>query len=177
MVTRGADNLPVPHWFAVYTTARHEKRVEEHLRWREVESFLPLYRALHRWQNRCKVQVELPLFPNYIFVRIAALERVKVLAVPGVLSIVSSGSKPVPLPDAEVESLRAGQHLRKMEPHPYLVVGNRVRIHKGPMTGVEGILLRKKSGFRVVLSLDLIQRSVAVEVDADEVESLTTPNA
>ncbi len=176
-ITCPFGDVHIPHWFAVYTTARHEKRVEEHLRWCEVESFLPLYRTTRRWQNRCKVQLDLPLFPNYIFVRIPAVERIKILGVPGVLSIVGAGSKPIPLPEMEIEVLRAARNVRRIEPHPYLVVGNRARIRSGPMAGVEGVLIRKKSGFRVVLSLDLIMRSVAVEVDADELEPLATPNA
>ena len=159
-------------WFAAYTSSRHEKRVAEHLAMRDVEVFLPLYAAMHRWNNGCKVKVELPLFPGYIFVRIQRQERVRVLEAPGVLSLVGRGSVPSSLPDLEIEALRASLHLRKLEPHPYLVVGERVRIKYGPAAGIEGVLLRKKNNFRVVLTLTNVMRSVAVEVDADEVEPL-----
>ena len=114
--------------------------------------------------------LELPLFPAYVFVRIAREARGAVLGMPGVLSIVGSAREPWPLPDFEIEALRSGLLERKIEPHPYLVVGERVRIKAGVMAGVEGILVRKKNDFRVVLSLDVIMRSVAVEVDADDVE-------
>jgi transcription antitermination factor NusG len=157
-------------WYAVYTTPRHEKRVREHLEMRQIESFLPLYRSLRQWNNGCKVTVELPVFPNYIFVRIAPESRVRVLELPGVLSLVGSGREPTPLPEFEIESLRTALHERVFEPHPYLVVGERVRIRSGALAGMEGVLLRKKSCWRVVLALDLIMKSVAVEVDAHELE-------
>jgi transcription antitermination factor NusG len=163
-----------PQWLAAYTTARHEKTVAGHLALRQIESFLPLYRTVRRWKNGCNMQLELPLFPSYIFVRINPRERVRVLGVPGVLWIVSAGDKPLPLAEAEVEALRSGIHLARCEPHPYLVIGERVRIKTGALSGMEGVLLRKKGVLRVVLSLELIMQSVAVEVDAGDVEAVRT---
>jgi transcription antitermination factor NusG len=165
-----------PQWFAAYTTSRHEKAVSHHLAIRDIESFLPLYRAKRLWKNGCKVNVELPLFSSYVFVRMDSRERVRVLSAPGVLSIVSVAGKPVPLPEADIEALRSGIHLSQCEPHPYLVVGERARIKSGSLAGMEGVLLRKKGSFRVVLSLDLIMQSVAVEVDADHIESIRPIN-
>lgn len=159
-----------PHWYAVRTSSRHEKRVQEYLQYRDIECFLPLHRTIHRWRNGCKVQVELPLFPNYLFVKTDPRFRVRVLEVPGTVSFVGSGSELWPLPTFEIESLRSSLHLRKFEPHDYLVVGQRVRIKAGPLDGLAGILVRKCNGLRVVLSLDLIRQSVAVEVDADDLE-------
>lgn len=161
-------------WYATYTSSRHEKRVALHFAEREIEAFLPLYAARHRWKNRCEVTVELPLFPNYVFVRMTARERVRILAVPGVLAVVGTGKIPAPLPDFEIETLRSSVGRRRIEPHPYLVVGERVRIKAGPMTGMEGVLVRKKSNLRVVLALDVIMRSVAVEVDAEDLEPVRT---
>jgi transcription antitermination factor NusG len=161
-------------WFAVYTSSRHEKRVALHFAEREIEAFLPLYATRHRWRNRCEVTVELPLFPNYVFVRMAARERARILEVPGVLALVGAGKISAPLPDFEIETLRSGMGQRRIEPHPYLVIGERVRITAGPMTGMEGVLVRKKNNFRVVLALDVIMRSVAVEVDAEDVEPVRT---
>jgi transcription antitermination factor NusG len=158
------------NWFAAYTNSHHEKRVASHFGERKIESFLPLYSALHRWKNRCEVGLDLPLFPNYVFVHIDPRERVRVLEVPGVLSLVGFGRTLAPLRDFEIEALRSCAGQRKIEPHPYLVVGERVRITAGPMTGMEGVLLRKKSNFRVVLALDVIMQCVAVEVDADDLE-------
>jgi len=162
-----------PGWFAVFTTSHHEKRVLQHLRERQIESFLPLYRTVRRRTNRCKVALELPLFPNYLFVQIERSQRARVLAVPGILSIVGTGREPAPLPDFEVEALRSGLQLRKIEPHPYLTVGERARIKAGALAGLEGVLLRKKNDLRVVLTLDQIMRSVAVEVDADDLEPVS----
>ena len=157
-------------WFAVYTNSRHEKCVAKHFDQRQIESFLPLYQKLHHWRKRNRVRLDLPLFPNYVFVHIAPQQRTSALAVPGVLGMVGRGRIASALPDAEIESLRIGLQLRKLEPHPYLVAGERVRIKAGSMEGMEGILLRKKNELRVVLTLELIKRSVAVEVDTQDVE-------
>jgi transcription antitermination factor NusG len=157
-------------WFAVYTNSRHEKCVARHLTERQIKNFLPLYRKVHRWTKRSSISLELPLFPNYVFVHISPPQRNVVLGVPGVIALVGSGHAPSALPDAEIESLRTAMERNKFEPHPYLVAGERVRIRAGSMEGMEGILVRKKNELRVVLTLDLIQRSVAVEVDADDVE-------
>ncbi len=157
-------------WFAVYTTPRHEKAVARHLEFRRIESFLPLYMEMHRWKNGCRVNVQQPLFPGYVFARIGRSGSTHVLSVPGVLLIVGSGREPLPLPDFEVEALRSGLHLRKFEPHPYLIVGEKARIKSGSLAGMVGVLARKKNNLRVVLTLELIRRSVAVEVDADELE-------
>jgi len=157
-------------WFAAYVNSHHEKCVGLHFAERQIESFLPLYATRRRWRNRCAMDLELPLFPNYVFVRIASRERVRVLEVPGVVSLVGFGRVLAPLPDFEIEALRSGLGLRKIEPHPYLVIGERVRIKAGPMMGLEGVLVRKKNNFRVVLALDAIMRCVAVEVDADDLE-------
>ena len=158
------------NWFAAYTSSHHEKRVASYFADRQIESFLPLYAMRHRWKNRCEMNLELPLFPNYVFVRIDPRERACVLEVPGVVSLVGFGRTLAPLSDFEIEALRSGLGQRKIEPHPYLVIGERVRIKCGPMAGMQGVLVRRKSNFRVVLALDVIMRCVAVEVDADDLE-------
>jgi transcription antitermination factor NusG len=157
-------------WFAVYTTCRHEKRVAHHLVQRDIEHFLPIYRTQHKWKDGSRVMVDLPLFPGYVFVRIDARKRVGVLEVPGVISMIGTGSRPAALPDFEVEALRAGLDPMRAEPHPLLTVGQRVRIKSGALAGVEGIVIRKKSGFRVVLTLSLLMQSIAIEVNGDDVE-------
>jgi transcription antitermination factor NusG len=157
------------HWYAAYTCAQHEKRVAAELGMREVEHFLPLYSSLRRWKDR-RVQLEFPLFPGYVFVRLALCDRLQVLQIPSVVRLVGFGGLPTALPDEEIGILRKGlcQGVRA-EPHPFLTVGRRVRITAGPFAGLEGMLKRKKSILRVVVSLDLIQRSVAVDVDATDV--------
>jgi len=163
------------HWYAAYTLSHHEKRVAALLTGREIESFVPLYRAVHRWRNRCAKNLELPLFRNYVFVRIDARAQIQVLKVPGVLWLVGFGGALAVLPDSQMEVLRAGIGERRLEPHPYLVVGERVRITRGAMSGLEGVLIRKKNYFRVVLSLEVLRQSVAVEVDAVDVEAAPRP--
>jgi len=169
-LTGAEDSAPV--WLAAYTTPRHEKAVARHFEVRNVEHFLPLYRVVRRWKNGCTVPVEFPLFPSYLFVRTGRNISSQLLEVPGLLAFVSLGRTAVPIPDAEIDLLRKQLPLRKIEPHPYLAVGTKVKIASGPLAGACGILLRKKSGLRVVLSVDLIQQSVAVEVDANEIEPL-----
>jgi len=139
---------------------------------RSIESFLPLYETVHRWKNGCRVRVELPLFPGYLFVRIDPAERFKALSLPGAVSIVGSGSGPWPLPDSEIVSLRATLQSRKFEPHPYLAVGQKVRIKSGPLADLTGFLVRQSGGYRVVLSVELIRQAAAVEVNADDVEPI-----
>jgi transcription antitermination factor NusG len=163
-------NDPSPQWFATYTTPRHEKHVAELLAERRIETFLPLYRAVRQWKKSSPITLELPLFPCYLFVRIIRSARGTVLGLPGVLSIVGSPKEPWPLPHFEIDALRLGAQMGKVEPHPYLKVGERVRIKAGSMAGVEGILVRKKNEFRFVLTLEAIMRSVAVEVDANDLE-------
>jgi len=157
-------------WYAAYTSPRHEKRVAQQMEGRQIHCFLPLYKSVRRWKDRRK-QLELPLFPGYVFVHMALKDRLQVLQLPGVVQFVNFNGKPAPLPDAEIEALRNGLARNLCaEPHPYLKIGRRVRVHSGPIAGLEGILVRRKDKFRVVLSIHLIQRSVAVEVDEAEIE-------
>ena len=171
---RGSVQLEpsLAQWYALHTYPRHEKRVHEHLETRVIECFLPLYETVHRWKNGCKVRVELPLFPGYLFLKIDPRERFKALSLPGAVSMVGSVNGPWPLPDAEIVGLRARLKSRKFESHPYLAVGQKVRIKSGPLTDLTGFLVRQSGGFRVVVSVDLIRQSAAVEVDADDVEPI-----
>jgi len=165
----------VSNWFAAFTSPRHEKRVEQYLAQREVEHYLPVYRLPRKWRNGLKVVLDLPLFPGYIFVRISRTERVRVLEVPGVLAIVGgTAGEMAPLPEAEVEALRTGLHLRHAEPHPLLTVGHRARIRSGALAGLEGIVVRQKNSLRCVLTMDLIMQSISVEVDGTELEPVNS---
>lgn len=167
--------LEQPRWYAAYTCARHEKRVAAQLEERAIECFLPLYETVHRWKNM-RARLQLPLFPGYVFVRFPLNERLKVLQLPSVVRLVGFNGLPLPLPDEEMETLRAGltRQLRA-EPHPFLKVGRPVRIKCGPLAGLEGILLRKKGSLRVVLSIDLIMRSVAVDIDLADLVPISKP--
>ncbi len=160
-----------PNWFAVHTSPRHEKRVEQHFRQRDIEHYLPVHRSPRKWRNGLKVVLDLPLFPGYIFARFNWTQRVRVLQVPGVLAILrGTAGEGAPLPEAEIDALRSGLHLRQAEPHPLLTVGQRTRIRSGALAGLEGIVVRKQNSLRVVLTLDLIMQSIAVEIDGAELE-------
>jgi len=170
-----ADAVELPaawteqHWYAAYTCAQHEKRVAAELGMREVEHFLPIYSSVRRWKDR-RVTLDLPLFPGYVFVRLALRDRLRVVQIPSVVRLVGFNGLPTALPDTEMEIMRSGlSRSLRTEPHPFLTVGRRVRIAGGPFAGLEGVLKGKKNSLRVVVSLELIQRSVAVDVDIADV--------
>ena len=161
-----------PRWYAVYTYANHDKKVRDQLKQRSVESFLPVYETVRRWKDR-RVRLELPLFPGYVFVHLALRDRLRVLQIPNVVRLVGFGGQPAALPDQEIEALRQGlAREMRIEPYPYLKVGHRVRVKSGPLQGLKGILTRKKNGSRFVISLGLIMRSVATEIDVAELEPI-----
>jgi transcription antitermination factor NusG len=152
-------------WYAVYTCANHERRVADQFAGRGVEHFLPQYESVRRWKDR-KVRLTLPLFPGYLFVHLAAPERLRVLQVPGVVRLVGFNGRPTPMLEEDLERIREflGQGWRA-EPHLYLQTGRRARVVRGPLTGMEGIVQRRKNRSRLVISFDVIQRSMAVEMD------------
>jgi transcription antitermination factor NusG len=165
-----ADTSAVPHWFAVYTMPRHEKRVAEYFQVKQIEHFLPLYSKQRCWKNGLRQIVQFPLFPNYLFVWITRKEQVSVLETPGVVSLIGDCNESSSVGENYIRFLRESLAQSKLEPHPYLVSGEKVRIKTGAMSGMEGVLIRSKSGFRVVVALELIKRSVAVEFDIVDIE-------
>jgi len=159
-------------WYAAYTASRHEKTVAEHLRQRDVECFLPLYESVRRWNNGRHL-VQLPLFPGYVFVRMAMRDKLRVLQVPGLAQLVSFQGAPAALPEAEIETLRTAlQSGVTAQPYRYLNVGSKVEISRGPLQGMRGILLRHQGQFRVILSVEMIMRSMVIEVDALDIVAL-----
>lgn len=163
-------NLP---WYVTYTCPRHEKYVAQQLAERKIGSFLPLYASVRRWKDRRK-RLELPLFPGYVFVQMTDRNRLDILRLPGVVQIVCFQGKPAPVPLAEIDALRRGMTGSVVvQPHPFLQAGRRVRIVSGPMAGVEGIFVRRKDQVRVVISISLIQRSVAMEIGEADVEPVS----
>jgi transcription antitermination factor NusG len=156
-------------WFAIYTASHNEKAVERALHQQGMETFLPLYSVTKRRTNRTTVKLELPLFASYVFARIALNESAKVLSVPQVFSLVGNSRGPLPLPDEEIEALRAGLNSANSTPWPFIKVGTRARITNGPLAGLQGIVVRNNNQINIVLSVDLISRSVAVHVSADDI--------
>jgi transcription antitermination factor NusG len=166
-----SDYLEV-RWYAAYTCANHDVRVRDQLERRSVESFLPVYETVRRWKDR-RMRLKLPLFPGYVFVHLALRDRLQVLQIPGVVRLVGFSGQPTALPDKEIEALRTGlARDMPMEPFPFLKVGQRVRVGNGPLQGLEGMLVRKKNALRFVISLDLIMRSVSVEIGLADLEPI-----
>ena len=161
-------------WFAVYTIPQNEKSVARHLELREIESFLPTYPAVRVWKNRQRVNLRLPLFPSYLFVRLGCGERARVLQSPGVLRIVGNSREPLPVPNSIIEFLRSGASEGKIEPYTDLIVGQRVRIKRGAMQGMQGVLVRRNNILRFVLSVELINHHAAVELRAEDLEPVMT---
>jgi transcription antitermination factor NusG len=167
--TEDRNSLP---WWALYTRHQHEKTVAEVLRMKGVEVFLPLYSSVRRWQDRRKV-LQMPLFPGYVFVRGALGQKLHLLTTPGVHMILCQGDQAAVIPEDEIQAIRRIAEVDcGVEPHPFLKCGERVRVKRGSLRDIEGILVRKKNIFRLVLSVEMLAQSVAVEVDAADVEPL-----
>jgi transcription antitermination factor NusG len=157
-------------WFALYTRHQHEKAIARILSGKGLEVFLPLYNATRRWKDRT-THLALPLFPCYLFLRGVQERRLEVMTTPGIVSILSINGEPAPIPESEIESVRrAVERGNRVEPHPFLRTGDRVRVISGPLEGLEGILVRRKNFYRLVLSVEILERSAAVEVDISSVE-------
>jgi len=175
----GAENVPSittamsrPHWYAVSVYPRHEKAVAAHLCTLELTCLLPMYRSVRRWKDRRK-ELDMVLFPGYVFVNLDLRDRTSVLRAPGVLRFVAFQGRPAAVPDSEVWALESTVSAGVcLQPHPYLREGRKVRVRDGPLAGTEGILIRRKEKFRLVLSIQLIMRSVMLEVDESDVEPL-----
>lgn len=164
-------------WFALNTRFRYEDYVAKQLTVKGYETLLPVYRSRRRWSDRIK-NVELPLFPGYLFCRFDANDRLPILTTPGMIQVVGFGKTPVPVEDAEIVSIqRAINSDLAREPWPYLHIGEKVRVECGALQGVEGILLSVKGGHRLVLSVTLLQRSVAVEVNSAWVAPVSQQNS
>jgi transcription antitermination factor NusG len=162
------------HWYAIYTTARHEKRAALLLQEKRIFTFLPLLQRFHQWSDRIR-KVNIPMFSCYAFVRIAPSpeNRVHVLRTPGVLGFVGNERQGTPIPEEQIESLRTA--MREKIPcalHPYVHAGRRVRIRGGCLNGVEGILVRQGKGDSLVISVELLQRSISVCVEGYNLELL-----
>jgi transcription antitermination factor NusG len=162
-------------WWALYTRHQHERVVADVLSAKGFEVFLPVYDSIRRWKDRQKL-LSLPLFPCYVFIRGEVGRCLQVVNTPGVHMILNQGEHFAVIPENEIQAIRRTvEGPFRMEPHPFLRCGDRVRVVCGSLQGVEGILVRKKNQFRLVLSVDMLAKSVAVEIDAADVESVSEP--
>jgi transcription antitermination factor NusG len=161
-------------WCAIYTRHQHEKAIAQSLSTKGLEVFLPLYNTTRRWKDRT-VHLSLPLFPCYLFLRGMQERKLEVVTTPGIVSILSINGETAVVPENEIESIRkAIEWGNRVEPHPFLRRGDRVRVISGPLQGLEGILVRKKNLYRLVLSVEILKRSAAVEVDVSAVERVAS---
>jgi transcription antitermination factor NusG len=152
-------------WFALQTRFRHEEIVARHLQGKGFESFLPVYKCRRRWSDRMK-ELDLPLFPGYLFCRFDPAARLPILTVPGVARVVGIGRTLVPIEEDEIAAIQRVVHSDlPRQPWPFLRVGQQVRVVYGPLSGTEGILLSFRGRCRLILSVNLLHRSVAVDVD------------
>lgn len=166
------ETKPAESWYALQTRARHERTIEHRLRQRGVETFLPLVTEIHRWSDRRK-KIQFPLFSGYLFVRVSPseIDSIRVLRTEGVFNFVGSRGEGTPIPETQIEAIRTLQQGQlSWSSHPFLQIGRRVRIRSGALDGVEGILISRSGDATLVISVDAIQRSLAVRVEGYEVE-------
>jgi transcription antitermination factor NusG len=167
-----SGGIETGNWYAVYTRHQHEKKVAESFAGNGIEVFLPLYETVRRWKDRDK-HLLLPLFSCYVFLRVAIQRRADILSTPGVHSFVMTGNQLASISHLEIEALRRASESRlRIEPHPFVNVGDRVRITSGPLLGIEGIVIREKKVCRLILSAQLLEKSVAIEVDGYCIEPI-----
>ena len=169
---RGEPDLDPHRWYALYVRSRHEKTVENSLRVKGYSVFSPSYRTKRKRVDRI-TEIEVALFPGYVFCQFDTDKRLPILMTPGVVGVVGQGNRPQPVDDTEIASIRtialAG---RPVQPWPFLRVGQRIRLHAGPLAGAEGIFLRVKDEYHLVVSITLLQRAVSVVIEKDAVAPL-----
>lgn len=157
-------------WYAAYTRHQHEKSVADMLQKKGFEVFLPLYKTRRRWKDRLK-HLSLPLFPSYVFIHGSIERQLQIVTTPGVHWLITAAAHVAIISDAEIAAVKQlVQSSMRLEPHPFLKCGDWVRVSAGPLEGVEGLLVRVKGICRLVISVEMLEKSVAVEVDAANVE-------
>ena len=161
------------YWYGLRTKSRFEKAAAASLAYKGYENYLPTYRSRRRWSDRV-TEVESPLFPGYVFCRFDLSKRLPILTIPGIVSVVGIGREPAVIPDDEITAIETVlQSGLKAEPWPYLAEGQRVRIEKGSLSGIEGIVVKsKKAAWRMVVSVTLLQRSISVEIDREWIRAI-----
>ena len=161
------------NWFAAFTAPHAERAVVRQLDAFQIESFLPTYQTTHVWKNRQKKEIVQALFPSYVFVYLSELERRFVFHVPAIVRLVGGSHGPISIPAPEIDTLRSAARTVRLEPYAELLLGESVRVKHGPLQGIKGILVRKKGAFRLVLSVSLLNQHAAVEISAEDVETVS----
>jgi transcription antitermination factor NusG len=161
-------------WFAAYTMSRHEKRIASHCERIGIEQFLPLYTSQRWWKNRTTVDLQMPLFPNYLFVRLSPEDHGPLMRLPGLLSTVGNAAGPVVIPEGDIELLRRIIACKTIEPHPFMAKGDKVRVVMGPLSGLTGVVQKKGNGLRFIVTLDVIGKSVSLHIDGSALELIAS---
>jgi transcription antitermination factor NusG len=164
-----STNCFTPLWYAAYTIARHEKKAVLHLESRGIQNFLPLYSSTRNWNGR-RAKVQLPLFPGYLFVFIDPRDQMKVLQTPSIVRLIGFNGRLTPLNEVEVQALKATLAMSSSRPFPFFKSGRRVQIKRGPLRGLEGVIVREARELRVVINIETIMQSFSVEVDCGDLE-------
>lgn len=163
--TSSQDIHEQTRWYALAVRYQHEQQTERALRLKGLETLVPLYRSARQWSDRVK-EIDLPVFAGYVLCHFPLAQRTQVTDTPGVAKIVGFGGTPAPLEDSEIAGIRlVMESKQRWAPWPYLKAGDRVRVEGGPLRGLEGTLLRTKDTLRLVIGVELLQRSMAVELD------------
>jgi transcription antitermination factor NusG len=163
-----------PRWYVAYTYPRHEKAVADLLTQKSIDTFLPTFTKISQWKDR-RVSLELPLFAGYVFIYMHLADKTKVLSLPSVIRLLSNRGIPVPVSDDEIDSVRfCIQRSAELQKHAFLTVGDRVRVTDGIFKGLQGIVTRSNNRCRLVISIALIHQSVALEIDADLLEHVSS---
>jgi transcription antitermination factor NusG len=164
-------------WYALQLRPRFEKVVASHLRAKGYEEYLPLHRSRRRWSDRVK-EIELPLFPGYIFCRFDIRSRLPILIVPGVMSVVSFGGISFAVPEDEINAVRNVVNSGlPYGPWPFMSAGHRVHVERGPLRGLDGVVVEARDDYRLVISVTMLQRSVSVSIERDCVSPIRTSMA
>ena len=170
--TQPSIQPPIQPWYGVRTKSNHERLAAAVLESKGYEQYLPVYRSRRRWSDRV-VEKNRPLFPGYVFCRFDARKPLPIVSTPGVVSVVGFGNEPAPISDTEIEAVQtlllSGL---ATEPCPFLHEGQRIRVNRGSLEGLEGILLKKKTDWKIVVSVTMLQRSVSVEIDREWITSI-----
>ena len=170
--TRIQSTTGAPNWYALFTRYQHEKSVAFALSNKNHEVYVPLYRSVRQWQDRSK-QLLLSLLPGYVFIREGMDRQLQILTTPGIIHIVGWGGQPAIIPQNQLDAVRQiTESSLYVETHPFLQSGDRVRVKTGPLKGLEGVLTRKKKEARLVVSMEMLGRSAAVEIDVLNVERI-----
>ena len=168
-ISEQAINTDSQRWYVAYTLPRHEKAVAQRLGTQNIASYLPLYSEVRHWKHR-KIEVELPLFPGYVFVRMLLADKCRILSRPGIVRLLTVNGNMAVFPDEEMLNLQSSLARWNAKPYPFLISGKRIRVKSGPFAGLDGTIVRRNGKRKLIVTLDLIHSSMLLDLDAAEAQ-------